>query len=226
MNRTEHPICSLRSLLTAAVLLLTIVFATSALAQLSGKGTIRGTVTDKSGAVVPGATVTAKNVDTNVPTTTTTTSSGDYEISTLNPGDYTVTVTLKGFQSYTQKNVHVNATEATNVNVSLNIGDTSTTVTVTEAPPAIETTNATLGATMEQNVYASLPLEMGSFGNFDQRRATDFVNLMPGVQGNETNGNSTTNVGVINGSGSRGAAAATYLSGLPFTRAASLLRGW
>jgi len=220
MNRTAHIIRSLRSLLTAAVLLLTIVFATSALAQLSGKGTIRGTVTDKSGAVVPGALVTARNVDTNVPTTTTTTSSGDYELSTLNPGVYTVTVTLKGFQSYSQQNIHVNATEATNVNAALNIGDTSTTVTVTEAPPAIETTNATLGATMEQNVYASLPLEMGSYGNFDQRRATDFVNLMPGVQGNETNGNSTTNVGVINGSGSRGAAAATYLSGLPFTRAA------
>ncbi len=61
---------------------------------------------------------------------------------------------------------------------------------------------------------------MGAYGQADQRRATDFVYLMPGVQGNETNGNATTNVGVVNGSGSRGAAAAVYIDGLPFVRAA------
>jgi hypothetical protein len=103
--------------------------------------------------------------------------------------------------------------------VKLTVGASTETVTVTEAPPALETTNATLGATMEQAMYAALPLEMGAGGNFDQRRATDFALLMPGVQGNETNGNATTNVGVINGSGSRGAAAAVYINGIPFTNA-------
>ncbi len=53
----------------------------------------------------------------------------------------------------------------------------------------------------------------------DQRRATDFVYLMPGVQGNETNGNATTNTGVVNGSGSRGAASDVYVDGIPFVRA-------
>jgi hypothetical protein len=60
---------------------------------------------------------------------------------------------------------------------------------------------------------------MGSFGSPDQRRATDFVYLMPGVQGNETNGNATTNVGVVNGSGSKGAASAVYVDGVVFVRA-------
>ena len=93
-------------------------------------------------------------------------------------------------------------------------------ITVTAAPPQLETSNATLGSTMEQETYAALPIEMGAFGQADQRRATDFVYLMPGVQGNETNGNATTNTGVINGSGSRGAVATVYIDGLPFVRAA------
>ncbi len=53
----------------------------------------------------------------------------------------------------------------------------------------------------------------------DQRRATDFAYLMPGVQGNETNGNATTNTGVVNGSGSRGAVSDVYVDGIPFVRA-------
>ena len=61
---------------------------------------------------------------------------------------------------------------------------------------------------------------MGAAGSPDQRRATDFAVLMPGVQGNETNGNLTTNTGVVNGSGSRGAASAVYVNGIPFTSVA------
>ncbi len=65
-------------------------------------------------------------------------------------------------------------------------------------------------------MYSALPIEMGAYGQPDQRRATDFAFLMPGVQGNNTNGNPTTNVGIVNGSGSRGAAAAVYIDGIPF----------
>jgi hypothetical protein len=93
------------------------------------------------------------------------------------------------------------------------------TVTVTAAPPQLETSNAALGSTMEQETYSELPIEMGAYGSPDQRRATDFIYLMPGVQGNETNGNATTNTGVINGSGSRGAASDVYVDGVPFVRA-------
>ncbi len=72
---------------------------------------------------------------------------------------------------------------------------------------------------MENELYSALPIEMGAYGQPDQRRATDFAFLMPGVQANNTNGNATTNTGIVNGSGSRGAVSAVYIDGLPFVRA-------
>ena len=68
-------------------------------------------------------------------------------------------------------------------------------------------------------MYSALPIEMGAYGQPDQRRATDFAFLMPGVQGNNTTGNATTNTGIVNGSGSRGAVSAVYIDGIPFVRA-------
>ncbi|HEY0307095.1 MAG TPA: TonB-dependent receptor, partial [Acidobacteriaceae bacterium] len=219
MMRTVQVSKMIRHAITAFVLLLTIAFTSAAVAQLSGKGSIRGTVLDQTGAVVPNATVTAVNKGTNVKTVRKSTSSGDYELSSLDPSDYTVTVSAEGFQGFVQQTVHVNALEVVNLEVKLTLGASTETVTVTSLPPALETTNATLGVTMEQSMYAALPIEMGAAGAAGQRRATDFVKFMPGVQSNETNGNQTTNVGVINGSGSRGAAAAVYINGIPFTMA-------
>ena len=194
-------------------------FAVSANAQLSGKGSVTGTVADASGAVIPNATVVATNGSTNISTETKTTGAGAYTFPNLDPGIYSITVSAEGFQKLKQENVHVNAMESQSFNPVLTIGRADVQVTVTAEPPQIETSNATLGATMEQETYAALPVEMGAYGQADQRRATDFVYLMPGVQGNNTNGNATTNVGVVNGSGSRGAASAVYVDGLPFVRA-------
>ena len=191
-----------------------------AAAQLSGKGEIKGTVTDATGAAVPGAKVVITSTNTGVSVTTTSTSAGDYSVSTLDPGKYTVTFSASGFEKLTQQNVQVNALETQSVNPKLTIGATTETVEVTAAPPQLETSNATLGATMENEMYSALPIEMGAAGQPDQRRATDFASLLPGVQGNETNGNATTNTGVVNGSGSRGAASGVYIDGIPFTNAA------
>ena len=113
----------------------------------------------------------------------------------------------------------MNAMETQVYRPALQVGKESQEVTVTAEPPQLETTNATLGTTMEQETYSELPVEMGAYGSPDQRRATDFVYLMPGVQGNVTNGNATTNTGVVNGSGSRGAVSAVYIDGIPFVRA-------
>lgn len=201
------------------MVLFTLLFAGTAMAQLSGKGAITGTVTDKTGAVVPNATVAATNTATNLTTTTTTTGAGAYNFGTLDPGIYTVAITAQGFAKQTQENIHVNAMESQGYNPVLTVSSTNEVITVTAEPPQLETSNAALGATMEQETYAELPIEMGAYGQADQRRATDFVYLMPGVQGNNTNGNATTNVGVVNGSGSRGAASAVYVDGIPFVRA-------
>src|SRR5580698_9010430 len=188
-------------------------------AQLTGKGAITGVVTDKTGAVIPNATITATNTGNGITATTQSTGAGDFNFSDLDPGIYTVTTAAAGFSTLTQQNVHVNAMETQTYNPILAVGAQSQQVTVTAEPLQLETSNATLGATMEQETYSELPIEMGGYSSADQRRATDFVYLMPGVQGNETNGNATTNTGVINGSGSRGAVSDVYIDGIPFVRA-------
>ena len=199
--------------------LFVLMCASPAGAQLAGKGAIYGTVTDNSGAMIPGATVSATNNGNGITSTTVSTASGDFRFPNLDPGIYTVVTTMRGFQKLSQQNIHVNAMETAAYNAVLQIGAESQEITVTAEPPQIETTNATLGATMEQETYSELPVQMGAYGQADQRRATDFVYLMPGVQGNVTNGNATTNTGVVNGSGGRGAVSSVYIDGIPFVRA-------
>src|ERR1039458_5234565 len=172
------------------VLLVIAMMATfCAQAQLSGKGAITGSVSDSTGAVIPGASVSATNDATGITVTTTTTGAGDFNFPNLDAGIYTVTTTAKGFEKLTQKSIHVNAMEAQTYKPVLTVGGGSVEITVTTALPQLETSNASLGSTMENDVYSELPIEMGGFNSADQRRATDFVYLMPGVQGNETNGN-------------------------------------
>src|ERR1700754_1228126 len=178
------------ALLTATLLLL-LTGTNSANAQLAGKGEIKGVVTDASGAVIPGAVVTATSATQGTKISRTSSSSGDFDITPLNPDVYTLTVTAKGFQTLSQQEVHVNALEVADLKLTMTIGSETQTIDVSAAPPQLETSNATLGATMENDVYSALPLEMGAYGQPDQRRATDFAALMPGVQSNETNGDLT-----------------------------------
>ena len=211
---TQISLCGLLSVLPA------IAFLTPrAEAQLAGKGSITGTVTDPTGAVVPNATVTATNTATGISVTQTSKSAGEYTISPLDAGIYTVVVKAPGFETLNQSDVHVNSLEVFSFSPKLTVGGSDQTVTVDTAPPALETSNATLGGTMEQELYSSLPIEMGAYGQADQRRATDFAFLMPGVQGNNTSGNATTNTGIVNGSGSRGGVSVVYIDGTPFVRA-------
>ncbi len=184
-------------------------------AQLAGKGAITGVIADSSGAAIPGATVTAINDASGISTKQTTTGAGDYNIQTLDPGIYTVTIVAPGFQTVEQKNVHVNALESQTLSPKLTVGAESETITVTDQPAQLETSNAALGGTLEQEVYSALPIEMGAYGQPDQRRATDFVFLIPGVQ---VSGSPTTSTGIVNGS--RSAVTPTYIEGVAFVRAA------
>ena len=190
---------------------------TTMLAQLAGKGAISGIVDDPTGAAIPNAKVTVTNTATGVSVTATSSNGGDYTFPTLDPGSYTIKVTAPGFETQQQQNVNVNALETTTYSPKLTVGATSETVTVTNAPPQLQTANATLGGTLEAEMYSALPVEMGGFGSQDQRRATDFAYLLPGVQGNQTSGGTTTNSGIVNGVGSRGGAIAIYVNGVPFT---------
>ncbi|WP_158819947.1 TonB-dependent receptor [Granulicella sp. S156] len=219
----RHPFQSLGSISRSGTLLLFIlallVASVTAHAQLAGKGAIAGTVFDSTGAAVPDATIVVTSDATGIATRTTSTSAGDFSVSTLDPGVYTITITAPSFEKLTQKNVQINALETVSFSPKLTVGAADQTVTVSALPPQLETTNATLGATMENEMYSALPIEMGAYGNPDQRRATDFAFLMPGVQGNNTTGNATTNTGIVNGSGSKGAVSDVYVDGVAFVRA-------
>lgn len=181
----------------------------SVFAQLGG-GSIEGTITDQNNAVISGATVTATNIATNTAVSRTSTSTGYYVLAPLNAGNYTVTVMAKGFQSHSQENVIVNALETRTINVAVHVGEQTETITVTAAPPQLNTENASIESTMENEVYSALPIAM----NGQQKTATQFAYLMPGVQSNLTSGNTGYNSGIFNGSGSRGEVAEMYVDGV------------
>jgi hypothetical protein len=202
-------------------LLFTLTLARVTEAQLAGKGSISGVVTDPTGAVISNAQITVTSTTRGISLTAKSSGSGDYTVSPLDADIYTVSITAEGFQTTRQENVHVDALSVTDVPIKMMIGASSETVTISAEPPALETSNATLGATLEQHTYAALPIQMGGYGNDGARRATDFVALIPGVQFNETNGDPTKNSGVINGGGARGGVSDIYINGLPFISAAA-----
>ena len=191
--------------LLVSLAILACVLGTGAIAQSGGQGAIQGSVTDGTGAAIPNAVVIATNVDTGVATERPTSSAGLYDITPLIPGVYTVEVRAEGFQSHKQEQIQVNALEVFGLNVSLSPGSQTESITVSSAPPSLETTNATLGGTIQGSEYLELPLLVS--GN-QQRDITQFSNLLPGAQpGSRSSviGGTETRVGEL------------YIDGLPLT---------
>ncbi|HUB52892.1 MAG TPA: TonB-dependent receptor [Terracidiphilus sp.] len=187
-------------------------------AQLGGSGAIEGTVTDSTGAVVPGARVTAKSDATGVEMERITNRDGRYSLSPLDAGTYKVTVSAKGFATLVREKMQVNGLQVIGLDFALQVGVANTVVTVTAEPPPLETEDATLGATMENEVYQSLPLEMGGANGVstDQRRATDYAVLMPGVTNNEIKNNESDEPMVVNGNAN---STEMYIEGIPLESA-------
>ena len=148
-------------------------------AQVGGGGSIQGTVLDTSKAAVPGATVTATNVATGIETVRQTTDAGVYMLMPLAPGEYRVTVTLEGFQTFVRDGIVVDALSVVGLNVTLQVGAINQEVVVTATAPPLATADARLGQTIRNEVYTALPLVMNTGG---PRDPTAFMFLMPGVQ--------------------------------------------
>jgi hypothetical protein len=174
-------------------------------AQTGGEGAITGTVQDSTGAVVPNATVTAKNIETGVETTRTSSGSGVYDISPLIVGTYTVTAKAPGFQAFQQQNIVINQGQTFGLNVTMTIGSTAETVTVSSAPPQLDTADATLGGTLSSHEFLDLPLMVS--GN-QQRDITSFSNLLPGAQAGSRSS-------LFSGTANR--VQEVYLDGIPLT---------
>lgn len=181
--------------------------------QIGGTGSIQGTVTDPSDAAIPGATVTATNTATNVNTAQQTSAAGLYTIAALAPGQYTVSVSATGFQTVTQQHVTVDALAVVTVNLTLQLGQVGETVTVSSAPPPLDTADSTLGSSMPNQLYMALPLAM----NGSPRDPTAFVALVPGVQGLATQAAGTS---FASFNGGQPYLNEIYVEGIPQTNAA------
>jgi len=181
-----------------------LVFATCVWAQ-TDRGTIRGTIVDQSGAVVPGAVVTAANADTGVSTSAKSTEAGVYSIAALPAGAYSVTVAQTGFKTLTRQNVVVDVGTVTGLDLTLEIGNASQTVNVEEAAPILKTEQSSTSAEVAVEAYSELPLSAGG-----GRSPQNFINLIPGVNGTST----------VNGSQSN--SSATSMDGLTVQNAENI----
>ena len=126
------------------------------------RGSITGVVTDQSGGRLPGVTVTATNVDTNVPSTTTTNNEGNYVIPYLTPGKYTLTVELSGFKKVERQNIEVRVSDRIDLDFKLEVGNIEETVSVTAESPLLETANASAGQVIDEKRIALMPLSDGN----------------------------------------------------------------
>ena len=145
-----------------------------AFAQGGGATTsLSGTVTDTSGAIIPGASVVVKNTATATQFDATSNEGGYFSVPALDPGTYSVTVTLMGFKTAVLNDVRVNASTPATVKVALSVGGLEETVVVTGGAEIIQTTSAAVTSTIDTNQILKIPT--GS------RSALEFVALLPGV---------------------------------------------
>jgi Carboxypeptidase regulatory-like domain/TonB dependent receptor len=138
-------------------------------------GQISGTVTDSSGSVVPGATVTVTDVARGVSRTLTTDSVGSYSAPSLAPGTYTVRAELTGFTTAERRGIDVGVGQELRIDLSLQVGEQSQTVVVSGTPPIVNTTSAVISTTLEAKTINALPLS--------GRLYTKVLDYTPGVAG-------------------------------------------
>ncbi|MGB9145089.1 MAG: carboxypeptidase regulatory-like domain-containing protein, partial [Acidobacteriaceae bacterium] len=124
----------------------------------AGRGGISGLVSDPSGAVIPGASVTVLNYATGVKQSTVTTSGGLYSFVSLAPGSYRLTATESGFQTMVQDHVLVTVDQTTLLNMTLHVGNVSQVVTVNASSDILDTSNSTVGQLIDSAAIDRVPL--------------------------------------------------------------------
>jgi hypothetical protein len=191
----ETPVGPLYALLLCLVAMC--MFSLTTFAQSSTTGGLTGVVTDPSGAVISGATVTATNLDTGETRSVTTDASGNYKFSLLPLGNYKVTFGASGFKTVEVPSVTMNVTETQTLNHTLEVGAQSEQVTVESTVETVQTQNATVGTVVGARTVTDLPLS--------SRNYTQIIDLSPGVVANVASaaavGNGTQDINV-NGMGS------------------------
>lgn len=125
---------------------------------------LSGTVTDPSGAVIPSAKLSATNQATEITYTAVSDPSGNYRILTLPPGEYSLKAEKSGFKTAVTRNIILTVAENAQVNVNLEVGTTTTAVSVSGAAPLIETTTASVGTDIAAKEIVNLPLNIRHYG--------------------------------------------------------------
>ncbi len=164
----------MRKLFVSVFVCLLLLVGFRAVAQSINAGDIRGTVTDPTGAVIPGATVTVLNVDTGVSHEFTTNSAGVYDTNSIVPGHYTVTFSHTGFAELVRGPVTLEV-GFTTVNAQLKVGSTQQQVTVTTDVPLLSTESGEQSTTLDARAMDELPQVTQDWENF--------VILLPGATG-------------------------------------------
>ena len=172
MKRTSlHPVC-----LSILLTLVTVTMGSVAWAQGTASR-VTGVVTDPSGAVVPGATVTLTNEGTNVALTTETTDAGTYVFDTVQVGLYTVAVERQGFKRFVSTNNQVNVNQPATIDATLEVGGLEDTVQVVASADLVQTSSSgNFGNTVQERAIETLPI-VGTRG----RNPLSLILFQPGV---------------------------------------------
>ncbi len=163
-----------------AVLLLVCTIWWAAPMQAQFRASLRGTVTDPQGAVVPGASVTLTNKGTNATLTSISDDNGIYQFNALPPAPYRLTVERSGFRRRVLDSVQIIPEQLNALDLQLEVGEVSQTITVTNTVQALDTETATVSGTVTANQIQHMP----SFG----RDVIKLAQLAPGVFGNGAQG--------------------------------------
>jgi hypothetical protein len=150
------------NLIRSLALLVLVLGFHSQLAAQDFRASITGTVTDDTGAVLPGVTITVTNTSTNVPSVTTTNDRGLYQVRYLISGPYTVKAELQGFQTVVRPDIELRVGDAPTVDIVMTIGTVSEALTVTASTPYLDTTSTTTGQVIDREMIKELPLADGT----------------------------------------------------------------
>ncbi len=210
-----------RGLFVAAVL----GAGTCALAQ-TVTGSVNGTVTDPSGAVIPNAQVSVRNVDTGVVTPTTTNGAGLYSVRFLPVGRYTVTIEATGFATQTVPPFALEVNQTAKIDGKLTTGSSQTTVDVSTVAPILNTNDASLGITLDNQAIQNLPLNGRNFSSVTLFQPGAINTDPTALTGNNAIERNTYNSGIVSMNGNRNQANNYTLDGADLNEGQNNLIGY
>src|SRR5260370_39466006 len=176
-------------------ILMVCLFVTASSSAQTGTTSLRGTVTDKTGAAVGGAKVTLVNSGQAYHREVLTSTTGEYEFLVLPPGTYVLAIEKAGFRKFDQKNLQLLVNSPVSANATLEVGATSETIEVSAQAVTLNTTDASLGNAFNENQVKELPME--------GRNVPDLLSLQAGVlytgHRSDINADIATRNGAVNG---------------------------